>query len=555
VTRHLGTAAAIGWASTGDAASERVHLLAVPLRDVRPASSRATYHAESLDRTVVQRYTVGDGAHELVGLVRFDDDPQSLLDLLRAGAEGQTLTYYPDVRDPAVKHACTLMAPVGPDLALAVEQARQGYGNVTTELRLRRTDGAALAPLDQGSGVLLWYRGGGSLEGYTFTRATATTRIDKGGLYAAVSSGFAATDWVDADGDGLRELPALRLAAAATNLCLQSENFGTTWSAIGSPTRSAAAKTCGTVSLDLIGDDSAAALEGYTQAVTFTGDAVKAVSIHVAQGTSTSSVIRLRDVTAGTNKMLAVLTWSSGVPSVAMTTGTYLGKVALANGVYRLLFQTTSVTAANTNNVDVYPATDAALAATGTGDVYAGGVQAENALFPGPYIKTTTTTATRNADALSATFSARPQAMSVYARFIEQGSIHGGSTRRIIHIGSGSDPRLLLMTTSTVYRFHYDQGSSTVESVAATAPAIGDVVELLGTITDAGVVQLTQAINGTAATASASSALALPTAWSDTKVYVGASQSPGAEGNIQLLNAVVARGVRSLDEMRRLAKL
>src|SRR5688572_22983806 len=37
--------------------------------------------------------------------------------------------------------------------------------------------------------------------------------------------------------------PVLNLGPAATNLCLQSENFGTTWTTEGSPTRSAAALT------------------------------------------------------------------------------------------------------------------------------------------------------------------------------------------------------------------------------------------------------------------------------------------------------------------------
>src|SRR5690349_13582031 len=77
----------------------------------------------------------------------------------------------------------------------------------------------------------------------------------------------------------------------STNLCLQSENFGTTWAAIGTPTRTAAATTAIGVSLDLIGDDDAAGLEGYSQTITFTSDAVKAVSVFVKQGSSTSSVI------------------------------------------------------------------------------------------------------------------------------------------------------------------------------------------------------------------------------------------------------------------------
>jgi hypothetical protein len=115
--------------------------------------------------------------------------------------------------------------------------------------------------------------------------------------------------------------------------------------------------------LDLLGDDSATVLEGYSQTITFTGNALKAVSLVLAAGTSTSTVVRLRDTTAGTNRLLATITWAAGVPTVTMTTGEKAGEpVALASGGYRVGFQTTSVTAANTHLLQIYPATTAALA-------------------------------------------------------------------------------------------------------------------------------------------------------------------------------------------------
>jgi hypothetical protein len=171
---------------------------------------------------------------------------------------------------------------------------------------------------------------------------------------------------------------------------------------IGTPTRTPAALTIGDLVLDLIGDDAAGTLEGYSQDIPFTGDALKAVSLVLAAGTGTSTVVRLRDITAGADRLLATITWAAGVPTVTMTTGEKAGEpVALASGAYRVGFQTTSATAANTNSLQVYPATDAALAVANTGTVYAGGVQAEDAPFPSSYRKTTTATVARSADSLT----------------------------------------------------------------------------------------------------------------------------------------------------------
>lgn len=187
-----------------------------------------------------------------------------------------------------------------------------------------------------------------------------------------------------------------------TNLVLQSENFGVTWTPNGTTSRVAAALRCGSVVLDLLGDTDAAVASSYSEALTFTGDAVKAISIFFAQATSVSSVVRLRDATAGADRLLAAITWTNGIPTVTMTTGTLLGVDALGNGVFRARVLTTAVTAANVNNLNVFMATDAALAVAATGTIYFGGVQAENnAVFCGDYVPTTTATVTKNADRLT----------------------------------------------------------------------------------------------------------------------------------------------------------
>jgi hypothetical protein len=187
--------------------------------------------------------------------------------------------------------------------------------------------------------------------------------------------------------------------AASTNLVLQSENFGTTWAAINTPTRVAASDSCGFIKLDLLGDDDATALVGYSQTITYSGNAVKVVSVWVKKGTSTSSVVQLTDTTAVADRLLFAITWTGATPTATMTTGSLCEVREYANGVWRICTMTTSVTAANTNSLRIYPATNAALAVASTGTILIGGVQSENAIAKcSSYIPTTTASVTRNKD-------------------------------------------------------------------------------------------------------------------------------------------------------------
>jgi hypothetical protein len=226
----------------------------------------------------------------------------------------------------------------------------------------------------------------------TVTRTGTATRINERGLMESCAVASPRFDYnpVTKACRGLLSEPT------STNVCLQSENFGTTWAAIGTPTRSAQALSFGILRLDLIGDDSGTALEGYSQVVTFTGNAVKALSIFLKAGTAPSAAIKIRDTSASADRLRATVTWSTaGVPTVVMQAGTSLGTDDFGAGLYRFRFQSTSVTAANTNQIEVYPATDAAASVALSGDVYAGGVQAENADSVSTYIPTTTGTVTR----------------------------------------------------------------------------------------------------------------------------------------------------------------
>ena len=196
----------------------------------------------------------------------------------------------------------------------------------------------------------------------------------------------------------------LSIYESATNRVIQSDNFAVTWTAIGTPTITAAAASCGIVPLALVGDDDALVLEGYKQTVGLAlSNQPRGISFFFKKGTSTSTAVRLYDSTAAAVRLLAVLTWSGATPSIAMTTGTLNKIETLGNGVFRAHMRSTTIVFGNTNELEVYPATNAALDATATGDIYLGGFQAEDhvgSVREGvtPYVPTTTAAVARPAD-------------------------------------------------------------------------------------------------------------------------------------------------------------
>ncbi len=347
---------------------------------------------------------------------------------------------------------------------------------------------------------------------------------------------------------------SLLLEGARTNLCLQSENLGTTWAAVGTPTRSAAAHTASGVTLDLIGDDAAGTLEGYTQTVTFTGNAVKAVSLFIKGDTSSSTVIRLRDTSAGADRLLATITWNV-TPVITMTTGTSFGYQTLAGGVYRINLATTSVTAANTNSLQIYPATDSALAVTGTGTVYVGGVQAEDALFPSSYIPTTTGTVARALDSLTFPYSAVPQEATAYTDAVHYlaADVSTNYTSFIVGSTTFTAPywRSMVAGLGTAHYTDHNNGSAAVNSSTGAA-AFGNRLEQRSALASTGAITAGVSIDSAAeTTGSASAANTLAAAWQAAFIVVGAMSAAGSEPAFMALRSLrITPGTKTLAEMR-----
>jgi hypothetical protein len=393
-----------------------------------------------------------------------------------------------------------------------------------------------------------------------FARATPKAIVDQRGRLVRIPSGAI----LPSAGAGQ---PAVLLEPSSTNLCLRSEEFDA-WGTVGSTTVTANATAApdGRVTADLITCSAAGpASAARTQAVAFTGDGEKGVSIYLKVGNGAPTNILLQDDTAGITRRNVRVTWTDGVPSLTGVTGSgalYPVK-ALANGWYRVRISAASVVAANTNTLRLYVNN---VSSGVTGDsVYAWGAQVENAAMPSSYIKTEGTTVTRSADALHFDVPALnpPRATSIYARFIEAGTRYSSvSSPRIVNISNSAsaDPRLILYGGSAgqIQAFHDNDVDASAVSVNTPAAAreLGDVVEALATVSAAGAVSALARINGTESSGATSAAPAsgFAAAWSDSRVYVNVSTGGGSSaGQAGYTHIAIADAVRTMDDLRALA--
>lgn len=138
-----------------------------------------------------------------------------------------------------------------------------------------------------------------------------------------------------------------------------------------------------------------------------------------------------------------------------------------------------------------------------------------------PASKCVTTYAARSRDELTfplgQTGMHTPQAMWFYVKFVEGGTavIAEGDGRRLFFLGT-STPGYWVQNIGGIYRSTHHNGSTQIGNGngTLTAPAFGDVVEILSTINADGSVNMRQSINGGAETSgTVSAANALATQW------------------------------------------
>jgi len=131
--------AAFTWIDSAISMTEQVLLLREPIREIRPAHRQTVYPSDSMDYQVRQVFTIGTGVDELVCRVRFMDDQQGLLNLIKAGTKNITITYHANLNDSLQTHDYKLISPLSPVMLGMDTDRGVHFGDLEVELVLRET--------------------------------------------------------------------------------------------------------------------------------------------------------------------------------------------------------------------------------------------------------------------------------------------------------------------------------------------------------------------------------------------------------------------------------
>jgi hypothetical protein len=301
---------------------------------------------------------------------------------------------------------------------------------------------------DNVSGLFLW---GAQLEQRSAVTAYTPTTTQPITNYIPVlltaASGVARFDHNPTTGESL----GLLVEEQRTNLCLQSEDFSTTWTNSNSveQTNTVVAPD-GTLTADLLQADSVTTSSGreFRQNVNGTVTAVHTFSVYAKARNGNFLGMNFRNQAAALNFCTAEFNLSTGAISVAAAnggnaTGATASITNVGNGWYRCSVSgivdtsgtqfsllLTGRTTSNNNNV----AADTELC-------YLWGAQLEAGAFPTSYIPTVAATVTRNSDAASMTgtnFSSwfNNAEGTLYAEALSQRPVT--DTTRVIAISDGT---------------------------------------------------------------------------------------------------------------------
>lgn len=269
--------------------------------------------------------------------------------------------------------------------------------------------------------------------------------------------------------------------------------------------------------------------------VSWTADGTKAIALGIQYGNGAGSTFRLYDVTAGVTRQQVQVTWTNGVPAAATTVGggTILPIQPLVGGWYLLQFAPNSVVAANSNRVEILPGTSNFF------NIYR--PTFENGAFSTSLLDPSVS---RAADSLYWNFPPVPQAMMIFLRFVERGTIASGNGTGLFYLGNaaGTEPRFLFYNSSGFYRAYHHNGVSAVAATLGTAPVYGDTVDLAGIFQSDGKVDIYQSINGAAVTSAGLSAGLSPlaSAFSGQAMQVN-NNGPSAVGAAQFADIKIVK--------------
>ena len=363
------------------------------------------------------------------------------------------------------------------------------------------------------------YRGGlANTPNWTFTRASTAYYRNSSGLLTSVASGVLRTG----DRGALIE-------GAGTNLCLQSQDFATTWARLrvnafgsGSVVNATTAPD-GTSTADFICEDTNNDTHFIRQAVTVSSGVAHTFSVYAKAGTR--SIVTVGE--SATTLRTATFDLSAG--TVSNVGGSITATItALANGWYRCAI--TYTTASTTFNADIgIRTTSGAGFQTYTGDgasgIYLWGAQLEAKAYASSYIPTTTASATRAADSLTVTgVTGLAYPLTIYCECELSSDAAGNQPAIWIDNGSGNTDlaNLAAQMSTKKLRSTITASSAAQADISSTASslAVGSVFKgaLRVATNDA-----QQGLNGALATADTS--VTLPS--SPTILRFGINNTPG----------------------------
>lgn len=368
---------------------------------------------------------------------------------------------------------------------------------------------------------------------FTFTGGNQSMYMGPGGLLVQSVTNTPRIEY-DANGNCL----GLLMEAARTNLCLQSQTLGTTWTTLqASISSNVTTAPDGTSTADKLVEDGTTNTHAVLQTFAKAASALTyTVSIFLKASERTACQLRFVDAAVSTNRVSTEVNLSTGALSSTAASGTFTSAsatiTALANGWYRVTLTGTTSTETSVN-VIVFaqsPIGTSSYAGDGTSGLFAWGGQLEQAAFASSYIPTTTVAVARTADScirtLGSEFSATAGTVVVAGR--ASGGQDATSNQFVFTFGTGGDTLLFLRpATTNIARFNPFTGA------VAQGPVDGTFVN--STAFKAGIAYASNDIalsfNGGAPATDATVTLAASYA----QLSVGSDTASALQGNCHIL--------------------
>jgi hypothetical protein len=184
------------------------------------------------------------------------------------------------------------------------------------------------------------------------------------------------------------------------------------------------------------------------------------------------------------------------------------------------------------------------------------GVQCELGTFSSSVLFTTSAAVTRAADSLYWAFLPVPQAMTVYADFVDLGLAASGSSPSwyLFDIGTNATAAAFLCQQSGgKYSGQYYSAGGNLVATLGTTPAYGNRTEIRCALDALNATTMTagQSINGAAeTTATSATAGTYPSGFSQANLFVANAQNGSAPSFLALRSLKVASGVQTMTTMR-----